>query len=89
VNIQAVQLADFFDQELKITTDESRMVEIFAPQKRKPIWKELNIYPAGVQHEVENSIASCLTNVDGDYVSLAKKSAASWVIHYLYSTNRS
>ncbi len=73
MNIQAVQLADFFDQELKITTDESRMVEIFAPQKRKPIWKELNIYPAGVQHEVENSIASCLTNVDGDYVSLAKK----------------
>jgi carbon-monoxide dehydrogenase catalytic subunit len=33
----------------------------------------LNLYPSGVQHEVENSIASCLTNVDGDYVSLAKK----------------
>jgi len=73
-NRQAVQLADFFDQELKITPDESsRMVEVFAPQKRKPLWRELNIYPAGVQHEVENSIASCLTNVDGDYVSLAKK----------------
>ena len=26
-----------------------------------------------MQHEVENCIASCLTNVDGDYVSLAKK----------------
>ncbi len=74
VNSQAIQLAEFFDHEMKITPDESsRMVELFAPQKRIPIWKELNIYPSGVQHEVENSIASCLTNVDGDYVSLAKK----------------
>ncbi len=74
VNQQAIQLADFLDRELKITPDgKSRMVELFAPQKRKPLWKELNIYPCGVQHEVENSIASCLTNVDGDYVSLAKK----------------
>ena len=70
----AVQLGDFFDKELKITPDQkSVMVEVFAPQKRKPVWRELNIYPVGVQHEVENSIASCLTNVDGDYVSLAKK----------------
>lgn len=74
VNRQAVQLADFFDHELKITPDESsKMVELFAPRKRIQVWKELNIYPSGVQHEVENSIASCLTNVDGDYVSLAKK----------------
>lgn len=74
VNRQAVQLAQFFDHELKITPDESsKMVELFAPQKRIQVWKELNIYPSGVQHEVENSIASCLTNVDGDYVSLAKK----------------
>ena len=49
------------------------MVELFAPQKRKPIWSDLHIYPSGVQHEVEIAIASCLTNVDGDYVSLAKK----------------
>ncbi|MBE6034754.1 MAG: anaerobic carbon-monoxide dehydrogenase catalytic subunit [Clostridiales bacterium] len=73
-NTLAVQLAEFLDSEMKITPDEkSVMVEAFAPQKRKPIWKDLNIYPSGVQHEVENSIASCLTNVDGDYISLAKK----------------
>jgi carbon-monoxide dehydrogenase catalytic subunit len=71
---QAVRLAEFFDHEMKVTPDESsRMVELFAPSKRKDIWKNLNIYPSGIQHEVENSIASCLTNVDGDYVSLAKK----------------
>lgn len=74
INALAVQLADFLDNEMKITPDhKSMMVEAFAPQKRKPVWENLHIYPSGVQHEVENSIASCLTNVDGDYVSLAKK----------------
>lgn len=74
INQLAVQLADLLDQELKVNPDqESIMVEAFAPKKRKPIWRKLGLYPAGVQHEVENSIASCLTNVDGDYVSLALK----------------
>lgn len=74
VNQMAIDLADFLDLEMKITPDqESRMVEVFAPKKRKELWRELHLYPSGIQHEVENSIASCLTNVDGDYVSLAKK----------------
>jgi carbon-monoxide dehydrogenase catalytic subunit len=73
-NQMAIRLADFLDKEMKITPDEeSVMVEAFAPKKRKPLWRELHLYPSGIQHEVENSIASCLTNVDGDYVSLAKK----------------
>ena len=73
-NQMAVQLAELLDRELNVNPDQqSIMVETFAPKKRKPLWKELNLYPSGVQHEVENSIASCLTNVDGDYVSLAKK----------------
>lgn len=74
INALAIQLADFLDNEMKITPDyKSMMVEAFAPQKRKPIWENLHIYPSGIQHEVELCIASCLTNVDGDYVSLAKK----------------
>ncbi len=73
-NQMAIQLAELLDREMKITPDQdSIMVKAFAPKKRIPIWKELHIYPCGVEHEVENSIASCLTNVDGDYVSLAKK----------------
>lgn len=73
-NQMAIQLAYFLDAELKINPDkESIMVEVFAPKKRKPLWRDLHLYPSGIQHEVENSIASCLTNVDGDYVSLAKK----------------
>lgn len=73
-NQLAIQLAELLDREMKVTPDqESIMVEAFAPKKRKKVWRGLNIYPCGVQHDVENSIASCLTNVDGDYVSLAKK----------------
>lgn len=74
INQLAIQLAEFFDGEMKVDPDhESVMVKAFAPKRRIPIWKELHIYPSGINHEVELCIASCLTNVDGDYVSLAKK----------------
>ncbi|MBH1940836.1 anaerobic carbon-monoxide dehydrogenase catalytic subunit [Mobilitalea sibirica] len=74
INQMAISLAELLDSELKINPDQkSVMMEAFAPKKRKPVWKDLNLYPSGIQHEVENCIASCLTNVDGDYVSLAKK----------------
>lgn len=74
INKMAIELAELLDREMKTNPDhESKMVEVFAPTKRKKVWKKLNIYPTGVEHEVQNCIASCLTNVDGDYVSLAKK----------------
>lgn len=73
-NQLAIQLAELLDREMKVTPDyESIMVKTFAPKKRIPIWQNLHIYPSGINHEVENGIASCLTNVDGDYVSLAIK----------------
>ena len=74
INQLAIELADLLDKDMKAGPDqESKMTEAFAPRKRIPVWKELHIYPSGVDHEVQNSIASCLTNVDGDYVSLATK----------------
>ncbi|HCW53518.1 MAG TPA: carbon-monoxide dehydrogenase catalytic subunit [Clostridium sp.] len=74
INKLAVQLADLLDKDMKNGPDEeSIMTEAFAPQKRKSVWKKLHIYPSGINHEVRNSIASCLTNIDGDYVSLATK----------------
>jgi carbon-monoxide dehydrogenase catalytic subunit len=70
----AVALADFFEAEMsKDPENPSVMVEVFSPKKRKQVWKDLGIYPSGVLHEEQNCVASCLTNVDGDYVSLAKK----------------
>ncbi len=74
VNKLAVQLADLLESQQHIGVDEKNiMVEAFAPKKRKEVWKELNIYPAGTVHEEQNCVASSLTNVDGDYTSLALK----------------
>jgi carbon-monoxide dehydrogenase catalytic subunit len=73
-NRMAIQLADTLNAQMNIGADEPNlMVEAFAPKKRKQVWKDLHIYPAGVVHEEQNCVASCLTNVDGDYVSLSIK----------------
>lgn len=73
-NKMAIELADFLMKEMKLSSNEkSVMVDVFAPRKRKQVWMDMGIYPAGVEHEGQNAISSCLTNVDGDYVSLAKK----------------
>jgi carbon-monoxide dehydrogenase catalytic subunit len=70
----AEELADVLNEQMSIGANEPNiMVEAFAPRKRKEVWEKLNIYPAGVIHEEQNCVASCLTNVDGDYVSLAVK----------------
>jgi carbon-monoxide dehydrogenase catalytic subunit len=74
VGQMAVQLAELLEAQQHIgAADTNLMVEAFAPKKRKAVWRNLNIYPAGTVHEEQNCVASCLTNVDGDYVSLAKK----------------
>lgn len=73
-NQMAMELADILNSEMSKGPNENNvMVEAFAPKKRKEVWRKLNLYPSGVLHEEQNCVASCLTNVDGDYVSLAKK----------------
>lgn len=73
-NQMAIQLADLLNTQMNIGAEEPNlMVEAFAPKKRKQVWQDLHIYPAGTVHEEQNAVASCLTNVDGDYVSLALK----------------
>jgi anaerobic carbon-monoxide dehydrogenase catalytic subunit len=74
VNKMAVQLADLLENQQRIGVEEPNlMVEAFAPKKRKQVWRDLHIYPAGTVHEEQNAVASCLTNVDGNHVSLAIK----------------
>ncbi|ACA45163.1 anaerobic carbon-monoxide dehydrogenase catalytic subunit [Clostridium botulinum] len=73
-NQMAIELADLLEEQQKIDVeDKNLMVEAFAPKKRKELWRKLNIYPAGTVHEEQNCVASCLTNVDGNYKSLAAK----------------
>lgn len=47
-------------------------VEAFATPGRVAVWKKLGIIPGGPANEQIDAISHCLTNVDGDYVSLAK-----------------
>jgi carbon-monoxide dehydrogenase catalytic subunit len=73
-NCLAEELSNLLNNEMSKGPDEpALMVEAFAPKKRKEVWRKLGLYPAGVVHEDQNCVASCLTNVDGDYVSLANK----------------
>lgn len=74
VEEQAERLADFFLAELSADYREpSKTITAFAPAARQKVWQDLAIFPAGVLHEIKDATASCLTNVDGDYISLARK----------------
>ncbi len=52
-------------------TGPSTLVERLAPQSRKEIFKKLGIFPKGPMSELVDSVARSMTNIDGDYVSLA------------------
>jgi len=71
----ALKLCDFVQKDFNRKDDEqSLIVTALAPEERKARWKELNIFPGGIYGEMMRSTSSCLTNVDGYYVSLALKS---------------
>ncbi|MBE8539882.1 anaerobic carbon-monoxide dehydrogenase catalytic subunit [Geoglobus acetivorans] len=69
----AIKVADFVISDLS-STETSKLVEILAPEKRKELWKELGLMPSGVFLELLTVGSSSMTNVDSNYVSLAKKS---------------
>ncbi len=50
---------------------ESTLVERMAPETRKKIFRELGIFPKGAMNELVDNTARSMTNIDGDYVSLA------------------
>ena len=69
----AKKVADFVIADLS-SVEKSKLVEIFAPEKRKEVWNKLGIFPSGVFQEILIMGSSAMTNVDTNYVSLAKKS---------------
>ncbi len=74
INDMAIELAILLEDQQHIgNIEDNIMVEAFAPKKRKELWRKLGIYPAGTVHEEQNCVASCLTNVDGNHLSLAMK----------------
>ena len=73
-NARAEAVANRFLEDIYRPLGEtSRMVEDFAPASRLKLWSDLGLMPYGSSSEGINASASILTNVDGDYISLAKK----------------
>ncbi|MFX1575124.1 MAG: anaerobic carbon-monoxide dehydrogenase catalytic subunit [Promethearchaeota archaeon] len=70
----ALRLYNFVKEDLNRPYDESsKIVAKLAPPERQDVWKKLGIFPGGLYGEMMLSTSSCLTNVDGYYVSLALK----------------
>ena len=70
----ALRLCDFAEADFNRKFDEpSQIVEALAPEERKAAWKKLDLFPGGIYGEIMRATSSCLTNVDGYYVSLALK----------------
>ncbi|MCF8105296.1 MAG: anaerobic carbon-monoxide dehydrogenase catalytic subunit [Desulfohalobiaceae bacterium] len=70
----ALALCDFAEADFNRKAHEpSRIVEALAPEERKSLWKKMDIFPGGIHGEMQRMTSSCLTNVDGYYVSLALK----------------
>ena len=70
----ALRLCDCAESDFNRKADEpSLVVEALAPKERKDTWKKLDIFPGGFHGEIMRCTSSCLTNVDGYYVSLALK----------------
>jgi len=70
----ALRLCDYVDKEFnKKYYEPSDIVERLAPAERKDLWRKLGIFPGGIHGEMLFATSSCLTNVDGSYVSLALK----------------
>jgi carbon-monoxide dehydrogenase catalytic subunit len=70
----ALRLCDFADSDFNRKSDEpSRIVDRLAPAERKELWRKLGIFPGGIHAEIMFAAGSCLTNVDGYYLSLALK----------------
>ncbi len=70
----ALTLCDFVEADFNRKADEpSQIVEALAPKERNKTWKNLGLFPGGIYGEMMRATSSCLTNVDGYYISLALK----------------
>lgn len=73
VNARAVAVGRGILESMAQGSDcESIWVEALAPESRKQVWRELGIFPGGPLHELLDSSTRAMTNIDGDYVSLAQ-----------------
>jgi carbon-monoxide dehydrogenase catalytic subunit len=74
MNEIVLRLCDFVETDFhRKHYEPSRIVDALAPEERKAVWRKLGIFPGGIYGEMMQATSSCLTSVDGYYVSLALK----------------
>jgi len=70
----AIRLVEYAKKDFnKPYNEPSEIVKALAPKERQEVWEKVGIFPGGIYGEMMLSTSSCLTNVDGFYVSLALK----------------
>jgi len=71
VNELAVRFADFILREIGKQGDEPMtLMDLFAVDKRKEVWKEKGLYAGGPSSEILTALTKCMTNVSNDPVDL-------------------
>lgn len=68
----AVEVGNAILKEINADPSERLSTLSFATKGRIETWRGLGILPGGPANEQIDAVSHCLTNVDGDYVSLAK-----------------
>ncbi|MGC2063730.1 MAG: anaerobic carbon-monoxide dehydrogenase catalytic subunit [Thermodesulfovibrionales bacterium] len=69
----AVLFADFILNEIgKQTNEPMVLMDLFAVDKRKEVWKEQGLYAGGPGYELLGALTKCMTNVSNDPVDLMK-----------------
>ncbi len=69
----AVLFADFMLHEIgKQTNEPMVLMDLFAVDRRKEVWKEQGLYAGGPGYELLGALTKCMTNVSNDPVDLMK-----------------
>ena len=67
----AVQFADFILNEIgKQNNEPMALMDLFAVDKRKEVWKEKGLYAGGPAAEVLTALTKCMTNISNDPIDL-------------------
>ncbi len=70
----ALEIADILLEDLSRTVPAvHRTIDAFAPAERKKVWKNLDILPISVMHEVFESLHRTSTGTDGDWENVMKQ----------------
>ncbi len=70
-NELAEQLADVILSDLRKDSGEPlAMLELFAPETRKKVWRELGVIPGGVHSEIRDALTKTMSNINTDPIDL-------------------